>query len=203
MALFQEERKPFLSPSGAEKREQIVQAAAALFREKGYHGTSIGDIAARVGLPKGGIYHYIDSKEQLLYEITCRGIRALLPLLRRIRDSHLAPEPKLREAVRAHIASLAAYRDYVSVFLQEKRALAPEHLKEYVRDRDDVEQIFRDIIREGIEKGCFREVNPKLIAFAILGMCNWVVQWYRVDGESSIEEIAELFADAAARILRP
>jgi AcrR family transcriptional regulator len=186
----------------ANRREEIVQAAARLFREFGFHGTSIQDIAEAVGLPKGGLYHHIESKEELLYEITTRGIRLVLPALREIRGSKDPPQAKFRRAVYTNVLHLATYRDFVSVFLQERRALSPEHYKEYIGYRDEVEQIFKDIIAEGIRQGVFRDVNVKLMTFAVLGMCSWVTQWYRPDGECRAEEIAALFAEAAECMLR-
>lgn len=187
----------------ANRREEIIRAAARLFREFGFHGTSIQDIAEAVGLPKGGLYHHIESKEELLYEITTRGIRHVLPALREIRASRHTPQEKFRRAVYTNVLLLATYRDFVSVFLQERRALSPEHYKEYIGYRDEVEQIFKDIISEGIKQGVFREVNVKLITFAVLGMCSWVTQWYRPDGECTAEEIAAVFAEAAEYMLRP
>ncbi|GAB6171243.1 TetR/AcrR family transcriptional regulator [Paradesulfitobacterium aromaticivorans] len=188
--------------SFSNRREDIIQAAAELFHRKGFHGTSIGDIAKEVGLPKGGLYYYIESKEELLFEITTRGIRNVLPVLKQIKESDLEPAEKLVQAVKNNTNMLAAYQEYVSVFLQERNSLLPEHYQKYIKDRDEVEWIFRDIIQQGVDKGIFRQTNVKVITFAVLGMCNWITQWYRPDGNVSAAEIAELFADVTYRMLK-
>jgi AcrR family transcriptional regulator len=188
--------------SSSNRKEEIIRAAAKLFHHKGYHGTSIGDIAQEVGLPKGGLYYYIENKEELLFEIINRGIRSFLPVLEQIKQSNLEPDEKLIKAVTINVKLLADHQEYVSVFLKEKNSLLPQHYEQYIRDRDAVEWIFRDIIQEGVNRGIFRQTNVKVITFAVLGMCNWLTQWYRSEGSISADQIAQLFADAAYRILK-
>lgn len=185
------------------RKEEIVKAAARLFREYGFNGISIVDIANAVGLPKGGIYNYIDSKEQLLYEIITRGIRQFLPILREIRNSKDDLQVKLQRAVFTNVRMLATYHDFVSVFLQDKKALSKRHYKEYVGYRDEVEQIFKETLTKGMKEGIFRKTNVDLLTFALLGMCNWVTQWYRSDGKLTAEEIATFYAEAAEHLMRP
>lgn len=185
------------------RKEEIVQAAARLFREYGFNGTSIVDIANAVGLPKGGIYNYIDSKEQLLYEIITRGVRQFLPKLREIRNSNDDLRVKLQRAVFTNVRLLATYHDFVSVFLQDRKALSKGHYKKYVGYRDEVEQIFKKILTQGMKEGIFRKTDADLLTFALLGMCNWVTQWYRSEGRLTAEEIATFYAEAAEHLVRP
>lgn len=98
---------------------------------------------------------------------------------------------------------LATYHDLVGVFLQDKRSLSKRHYKEYISSRDEVEQSFKDMIRQGMKEGVFRKNDVNLTTFTVLGMCNWVTQWYREDGKLKAEEIATFFADTAERMLCP
>lgn len=189
--------------SRGNRREQIIRAAARLFREFGFNGTSIEDIAREVNLPKGGIYNHIKSKEELLYEIITRGIRQFLPALREIKTSKDDIREKFRCAVYTNVFMLVTYHDLVTVFLQDKRSLSRGHYLKYIGYRDEVEQIFKDIIRQGMKAGVLHKADVKLTTFVVLGMCNWVTQWYRADGNLTAEEIAAFFADAAERMLRP
>ena len=181
--------------------EEIVHAAARLFREFGFNGTSIVDIADAVNLPKGGLYNYIESKEDLLYEIITRGIRQFLPALREIKESEGEPREKFRRAVYTNVFSLAKNHDFISVFLQDKKALSERHYKAYIGHRDEVETIFKDIILQGMKQGVFRKTNVDLITIAVLGMCNWVAQWYRPEGKFRAEDVATFFAEAAERMV--
>ena len=185
------------------RREQIIQAAAKLFREYGFNGTSIEDIAKHVNLTKGGIYNHIESKEELLYEIITRGIRQFLPALRDIKGSQGDLMDKFRRAVYSNVFMLATYHDLISVFLQDKKSLSRQHYLKYLGFRDEVESIFKEMIDQGMNEGVFRKADVTLTTFAILGMCNWVAQWYRREKGLPAEEIATFFADTAETMLRP
>jgi AcrR family transcriptional regulator len=179
------------------RREQIIEAAAELFYQKGYSGVSMQDIAEKVGLTKGGLYNHIENKEELLYQILTRGIRVLVPRLEEIILQPDSPQEKLKKAVKEDVLVLIYYKTFVYLFQQEHSALSEERYKSFVEYRDRVEQIFRQIIEEGIASNCFKNIDIKFITFAILGMCNWIVQWYRTEGTASPQEIAEFFSNVA------
>lgn len=188
---------------GGGRREEIIVAAAKLFRKQGFNGTSIVDIAREVGLPKGSIYNYVQNKEELLYETISLGIRATLPELRTIAESDDNPERKLRRLVYRNMLSMVKHRDCISIFFKDRNNLASKHREEYVACRAEVEGFFRKILEQGMAEGFFRKDNVTLLTFAILGMCNWIIQWYRPDGELSAEDLATCFADTAMRMVRP
>ena len=186
--------------SKGNRRDQIVQAAAKLFKEFGFNGTSIEDIAREVNLPKGGIYNHIRSKEELLYEIITYGILHFLPTLREIKTSRDEIETNFRRAVFANVYSIAT--QWISVSSQDRMGLSRQHYLKYRSYRDEVEQIFKDLIKQGIKEGVFRKTDVSLCTYAVLGMCNSITVWYRPDGRLSPEKIAEFFADAAFNIVR-
>jgi TetR/AcrR family transcriptional regulator, cholesterol catabolism regulator len=185
-----------------QRRDEIIRASAKLFREFGFNGTSVEDIAKKVNLGKGGIYNHVKSKEDLLYATVTYGILRFLPILKEIWASEDDIRTKLRKAVYNSVFSLMTHRNWVSLFLQDRRALSRRHLMEYRGYRNEVGRIFKDIIRRGMEEGYFRKADVTLTAFGILGMCNWVAQWYHPSGRASAREIAETFADMAENMVR-
>jgi AcrR family transcriptional regulator len=187
---------------GGGRRGEIVRAAAKLFRLKGFHGTSIIEIANEVGLPKGSIYNYVESKEELLFEIITLGIQANLPKLRAIAKSDEEPEEKFRQIAYRNALDMATYHEYISIFYQDRNSLSSDHHDQYVGCRKEIEEYFKRILREGMKKGVFRRTNVTLLAFAVLGMCNWITQWYRPDGKLSAEKIAEFFTETALHMVR-
>src|SRR5687768_12521727 len=112
------------TPNPRERSEQVYAAALRLFREKGYHATSMQDIAAAVGLYKGSLYHYIGSKEELLVEVFERGMGTILRDVERIAsEASLSPSQQLRHVIRAHVCAVAENLDTLTVYFHEWRSL--------------------------------------------------------------------------------
>jgi TetR/AcrR family transcriptional regulator, cholesterol catabolism regulator len=189
--------------NGGGRREEILRAAMKLFRKQGFNGTSIIEIAKEVGLPKGSIYNYVRSKEELLYEMITFGIRAVLPEVREIVASNDNGAAKLRRMVYVNVLSLAKHHDFIAIFFHDKNNLSSEHYEEYVGLRSEMEGHFKSIIEQGMTEGLFKKTEVTLLSFAVMGMCNWMTQWYRADGRLSSEEIATIFSDTAMRMVRP
>lgn len=177
------------------RREQILHTARQLFSDRGYHATSMRDIAEALGIQAGSLYVHIRSKEDVLFEIVDRCadqfLRALAPVLESPRP---APE-RLREALRAHLQVMARNLETATVFFHEWKFLDPERRQAVIRKRDEYEAGFRRIIAEGVAAGAFRPVDVRLAACAVLSMANWFYHWYSPAGPLSAEEIADRFAD--------
>ena len=177
------------------KDEEIFTEAVRIFREKGYHATSVQDIADAVGLQKGSLYHYISSKEELLFKIFERSTGELTQQLQTIVASDDSPTVQLCRAIEAHLTALCEHLDIYSVYLSERRVLSG---RTHSRVRAEGERhacLLVHIIQQGIAARDFRAVDSKMTAHAILGMCNWLYQWYSPDGRLKPHEIAEIFSD--------
>jgi AcrR family transcriptional regulator len=174
---------------------EIVEAAARIFREKGYHAASMQDIAEAVGLLKGSLYHHISSKQHLLLEILESGMQMATEAIEGIACADLPPADKLRLAITRHIELIAGNLDQATVSIIETRALKPEQHRRVLAQRDHFEGLFRQILQEGVDAGVFRLVDTTLVTFALMGMHNWLILWYREDGRLSPPEIAAVFAD--------
>ena len=161
--------------------DRILEEAARLFCEKGYHATSMEDLAAAVGIKKGSLYYYIESKEQLLLQIAelipPRFIANVTALLE---DTQLTAEQKLRTAIMRHLELFETEMGlaWSRVFLREYRALPAEHRNKLLEQRRQYENVFRRLITEGVERGEFAPVDITLVTHAILGMCNWTCLLY-------------------------
>lgn len=179
------------SPRDAE----IFDHAVRIFKQKGYHATSMRDIARAVGLQKGSLYHYISGKEELLFRIFSQGSTALTARLEQIIASKNPPAEKLHCAIEAHLIELCEQLDIFTVYLSERRALKNSHHAKVRREGEEHARLLEKIIKQGIASGDFRAVDTKMAAHAILGMCNWLYQWYSANGRLEPKEIADVFAD--------
>lgn len=177
------------------QRAEIVQAAAQIFREKGYHATSMQDIADAVHLQKASLYHHITSKQEILLEILNHALDRMTAEIGAVVDSDLSPTEKLRGALRAYTTILIEDRDLASVLLLEYRGLGPKLLAEHIARRDQVDRLWRKMVQAGIDSGEFRPIDPVMTSFALLGVQNWMVTWFHKRGRLSAVQAADGFAD--------
>ena len=176
-------------------RNEILDAAAQIFSQKGYHGTSMQDIALAVNLQKASLYHHVSSKQEILFDLLNRGLDILINRVEEAIDDPGPPDERLRKATCAYLSTLTEYQDLASVLLLEYRSLEPDYQDRHIPQRDRFEQIWRELIQEGVDAGNFACDHPSLSARALLGVLNWTVTWFRADGPMSSEEIANQVSD--------
>lgn len=179
---------------------EVFDAAAAVFAEQGYHGTSTKDIADRLGLQQGSLYYYFASKEAALRKVCEAGVGDFVESLRRIVAGDGAPAEKLAAAIANHMRPLATRPAYVRVFLSERGHLSDRHRRAIGKLAREYEQLLADLVQQGIAARAFRaDVAPRLVALAILGMCNWASLWHRAGRDPPP---AALGTEFAAYLLR-
>jgi AcrR family transcriptional regulator len=177
------------------KRQELIDIAARVFAEKGYHATSIDDLQEATGMRRGGLYHYIDGKEDVLLAIHERFIEPLLANAREIVAEGLPAEETLRRLARALMHDIATYRDQVTVFLHEWRVLEGTDEWSQVRDaRREFEETIETVLARGQAEGRFAPAVRPLTVYAFLGMFNYSYTWFDPRGERTPEEIADHFA---------
>lgn len=176
-------------------RAEIIQASAQIFRQKGYHGTSMQDIADAVGLKKASLYHHISGKQDILVSILDQALDLLINDLQKVVDRTIPAEEKLRGAMDVYIKRLTQDPDLAAVLLMEHGSLDHAQRAEHITRRDRFEALWRSIIDQGIQEQAFRTVDRSLATFAILGVLNWLITWYRPDGRLRPAGIADQFAD--------
>ena len=185
------------SPRVAEKREkrraEILQAALRAFGEKGYHRTTLDDIAEHLGVRKTALYHYFPDKEAILYE--CHR-QSLAELARILRQAGKLPSPtaQLEHIVREHVRVMTDTLQG-SPLAFEVTALSEEKQADMIAGRDRYERRLRRIIEEGMRRGEFTKGDAKVAVFVILGAINWIARWYRPEGSLHAPELGQEFVD--------
>ena len=175
----------------------ICRIAARVFYAKSYDGASMQDIAQAVGLTKAGLYHHVGSKDRLLYEIQNYGMDILdetvLARVKNVAD----PREQLRQTIIGHINLIVRARDQeITVILHENRSLSgPLRKKINARKRAYIDYLADLIRRVQEESGRPLQFSPRLAAFALLGMINWLYQWYSPEGPVKQDELAAAYAD--------
>ena len=173
------------------RRSELTRQAARLFAEKGYHGTSIGDLAEAMGVQKGSLYAHIASKHDLLYATMREGADAFHAALDTI-DEHLPPAERIRLALRAHLRVVADQLDVATVFVREWRYLEGERRDEIVAERRRYEQRFRALFRDGRELGELRtDLDEGAAALLALSALNWAYTWLTPGRDT--DELADRF----------
>lgn len=175
--------------------QRILEAATALFSERGYHGTSMREVAAAVGIKAGSLYNHFPGKEELLFQIA-RGV--MVELLEGGRAAIAGREDaagKLRALVRWHVVYHAEKRSRARVADEQLHALGPGRRAQVVEVRDEYTQLFKEILEQGRTESGWLVPDLSVITFAIGGMCTFVDAWYREDGPLAPAEIAEMYAD--------
>src|SRR5918911_5170200 len=157
----------------ATRRKELLRQAARLFAEQGYHGTSIGDLAEAMGVQKGSLYAHIESKADLLWEVAREGAEAFHAALDAVPEQLPATE-KIRLALRAHLALVAAQLDVATVFVQEWRYLEGGRRHEILAERRRYEERIRAFFREGRDLGELRtDLDDATAALLALSAANW------------------------------
>jgi len=180
---------------GEETIARVSRVACRIFRERGYHATSMRTIASALGMQPAALYYYFAGKEQLLFSIMDAAIDALTQRVVDAIDPEAPASERLRQAIRAHITTTADHLDELSVFHHETKSLSAKLQEQIYVKRNRYEHIFRDILRQGAESGEFSRVDHRLAGFMILAACNWLYNWYRPGGAYQPDEIASAFGD--------
>lgn len=183
-----------------ERRQEVVDTAAHLFAKRGYHATTIADLVDATGLQRGGLYHYISSKSELLIRIHERFINPLLEDARRILAAGDAPDVALRDLAHALMHDIVDYQDQVTVFLHEWQIIENDPEWKGIRAaRKEFEGVVEQVLRAGAQQGMFQVNDVRLTVLAFLGIMNYTTQWYRRGRSNSADELADYFVDIFLR----
>jgi AcrR family transcriptional regulator len=176
-------------------RDEILAAAAQIFSQKGFHATSMQDIAEAVNLQKASLYHHVSSKQEILVDVLDMALDLFIANMQAVMASPLPPDEMLRQAMLTYMVTILQERDLASVLLLEHRSLEPELHSRHIPRRDRFESLWRDLIQQGLDAGFYCAVDPAMTARALLGVMNWVITWYCPDGEFTPEQISRQYAD--------
>lgn len=176
-------------------RDDILEAAAQVFRQKGFHGASMNDIAEAVNLQKASLYHHVSSKQEILFELLDRALELLLERITPISTQSIPAEERLRLMIREYLQILAENTDLSAVLLFEHRSLEGKQHARHVPNRDKFEALWRTVLADGVRSKKFLCENIPLTTRATLGIMNWTITWYRPNGDLAIDDIADQYSN--------
>ena len=186
----------------AVKREAVILAAARAFRARGYHNTSLDDIASELHVSKPTIYYYVENKEQILFECFRTGLDQIKAALTELDDGKGPARERLIALVRRYAEAIAGEFGWCMV-RAEDQDLSPAMSKRIQALKSEIDQGIRKLIKEGMDDGSIRPCDPKMTAFALAGALNWISHWYRQDDSLSPSQIADRFTEFFDNGLRP
>ena len=172
--------------------DEIVNAAAGLFRRKGYPSSTMRELAHDLGMEGGSLYYHVSGKHELLWLACLEPIGELVQSARRILISGGTSRERLEQIITTHVTLLANNLDRVAVFLLDARHLDDTERAEILRLRHEYEVTFRQVVAEGVERGEFIVEDVQVTSYLLLGMYNWLFQWYSPQARLSAAEIAML-----------
>jgi AcrR family transcriptional regulator len=173
---------------------QIIEAAARVFAERGFHGATTQDIADVLGIKQASLYYYFSSKEAALELVCLKGVEGFFAAAKAIATRPWSAQHRLISLINSHLSPLVDRPDFVRVFLNERQHLPRESRRRIGRWSRGLERIFEEVIREGIAAGEFRaDLDARLATLATLGMCNAVSSWHRKE-DADIAQIAAEFS---------
>lgn len=176
--------------------DELVAAAAAEFAQRGYHATSIEDLLAATGLTRGGLYHYIGGKHDLLIAVQRELLDPLLERARAVVARTADPEAQLRAVTREWVEHVESHRDHMIVFQAERRTVETDPRWDDIRAaRDEFEALLDGIFRHGEQAGRFAVHDRGLALLAFLGMVNHMPSWFDPQGRLSAAQVADSFCD--------
>jgi len=176
-------------------RARVIKVAADLFARNGYHGTGIAELGQAAGLGRGALYHYISSKEAVLYAISKEQVDRMNAYAEALLDKELEAEDLLRQMARGLLGNITEHRSEWAVFFRDYTALTGERRDHVIAARERYESYWRQALDNGVRAGVLRP-TPRLLVKGILGMLNYTYLWLEPDGELTPDEVADMFLDA-------
>ena len=182
------------TPSRRRRAPEIIEAAARVFAERGFHGATTQDIADVLGIRQASLYYYFSSKEAALELVCLKGVEGFFDAAKAIAAEKETARQRLLLLIKSHLCPLDDRATFVKVFLNERQHLPSESRRRIGRWSRGLERIFEQVIREGIAEGEFRpDLDVRLATLAILGMCNAAPSWHPKEGRL-VADIAREFA---------
>lgn len=183
--------------STTDSRQEILRVAARLFQQRGYDATSMNDVAAALKLSKGGLYHHFQSKDEILFHIMNHALDITEQRVVKVVRVIQGPEERLRTLIRLHLEVVLSVRDReITVLLHENHPLPPSLRKQINARKKDyihfVEGLIADVQRQNGSKG---PVTARAAALALLGMINWIYQWYKPTGRLQAQDLIQQYTE--------
>ncbi len=188
-----------MQPENRSAREKILAAAVQLFAKYGYHAAPLRDLARIAGIQAASIYYHYPNKQALLVEIMETHMQRLNMNLERILREYSDPQQRLCAAIANHIRLHTTYKAEFFIIDTEIRALEGENHAAIIALRDRYEALLHEVLRDGMERGVFRQNDVKVASYAIIAMCTEVATWFRPNGRLSVQQVIDIYTQMITR----
>ncbi len=191
-----------IQPADNAVARAVLNAAVATISARGYHGTSVRDIAVAAGVSPGTLYNYFGSKQALLATLMCRAMDILIEASQQALQA-AAPEPaaRLDALIDAHVRVHAVSGRESLIGNSELRSLEPDYLRQVIGKRDEQQRLFDRVVAEGVSQGCFRVADTRIAARYVVTACTAVAIWYRPRGEIDVEHLVRHYQNLSRQLL--
>ena len=167
-------------------KERILRAATHLFASKGFEGTSVRDIAEKVGLSVPGMFHYFPSKEEILYEIMTVFMDNAYRKIMEVYSADIDPTEKLSEICKFYVEQYAGHKHQLTILISERKSLIPEHRQICIRKEREYVKALTNLFKELTKRKRLKAINHSILAFIFFGMVHWTYQWYNPKAKGGI-----------------
>ncbi len=172
-------------------RQQIIDTARRLFRTQGYNGTTLNQVAAELGVTRAALYHWLPSKQSVLCEIHEAVMDDLQASFERIVAQDGSELARIEQALHNHVVTVATNLDAITVFFQDEASLPPELARRIAAKKRHYDQVLEQLVSHAQKNGTIRsDLDAKIVVNSLMGMCNWLYQWYKPEGPASPDEVA-------------
>ncbi len=182
-----------MTSKGTHTREKIHEVAARLFAQRGYHGTSIRDLAQELGMQKSSLYHHFESKQDLLFSLVDEFMDQALARIEAMTSPEMTPRQKLSAVIRFYTTFYAASPDRLTILINELESLSPQQKRVALDKERRYVKTLKDILEQAAQAGLMRDIPPTVAVFAFFGMVHYTPKWYRPEGKVDPEELGGLF----------
>jgi len=175
-----------------QRTQQILQVSAQLIQEKGFQGMTLQDVAEKLDFTKAALYYYVHDKQDVLFRIFMQTLEMALEAVKKIVEGELSPPEKLRAFIDHQVHMIAEHPELFTVYFNEKTQLTEEHAATASAMERQIVDAIAVVFQQGVKEGYFRDVEPMVAAFAIMGVSSWVYRWYRSEGHLSIDAVSKI-----------
>jgi AcrR family transcriptional regulator len=186
-------------PKSPKKNKEIHNMVARLFAYRGYHHTSLREIARELGMNQSSLYHYFTSKEDVLFGLMNDAMNKVLGKLEEIYASELSAEDKLKMVLHSYIQSYAGDQERLILLVNEMNSLTETNRLILVDKQRQYVQLIKSILKELVYEDKMKEIDASVATFAFFGMVHYTIKWYRKDGPITLDQLTRLFVEIFTR----
>ncbi|MFJ8064673.1 TetR/AcrR family transcriptional regulator [Psychrobacillus sp. NPDC096426] len=184
------------------KKQEIILSAVKLVNKKGSHGATMEEIAAELLMTKGSLYYYFKNKEDLLFQCHEMVLGQAISELQHYVNEVISNEQKLRKMIANHIRYMIEEKETFNMIIKPDQTFSKDYLQPILRKRNEYAAWFDKVIKKGVEEGEFTIKEPKIARMILLGSMNWIQQWYKLNGDKTIEDLQAIYADYLLKVVK-